>query len=127
MATDTLRPRFRQKNSPKTPRAGTLFAHFQTHIRGTAPPPQPPPRTRRRGRGRPVSDAGLRYQRVVVKTRLASARSHGFRSMQASTRQHLAYMARDGVELGGERGQLYTAHERGVAMDPFIARAGGDH
>jgi type IV secretory pathway VirD2 relaxase len=63
----------------------------------------------------------------VVKTRLASARSHGFRSMQASTRQHLAYIAREGVALGGERGQPYTAAGQARELDPFIARAGDDH
>jgi type IV secretory pathway VirD2 relaxase len=127
MPTDTLRPRFRQKNPPKPPRVGTLCAHVRAHIQGTAPPPQQPPRTRHSGRGVTVRDPGPRYQRVVVKPRLARARSHGFRSMQASTRQHLAYIAREGVELGGERGQVYTAYDRGIALDPFIARAGDDH
>jgi type IV secretory pathway VirD2 relaxase len=73
-----------------------------------------------------VGHPGARYQQVVVTVSVAKAGSRGFRSMRANTRHHVAYIAREGVALDGDRGHVYTAHGREAAVDTFLTRASGD-
>jgi type IV secretory pathway VirD2 relaxase len=50
----------------------------------------------------------------------------GHASWTAALRQHLDYVQREGVALGGEAGQLYSRDATGVAPSGFLGRSADD-
>ncbi|MGE3537376.1 MAG: hypothetical protein AB7N91_08055 [Candidatus Tectimicrobiota bacterium] len=63
---------------------------------------------------------------MVVKVTVMRPGMSGHRSWTAGLRQHLDYLQREGVELGGEAGQLYTRDVTGIATSGFLGRSVDD-
>jgi type IV secretory pathway VirD2 relaxase len=81
---------------------------------------------KRHWRGAYVPAPAPGAQRVVVKAQVITPRMSGHRSFKAALRQHLDYVQREGVALGGDAGQLYTREAFGVEPTPFLGRSAED-
>lgn len=116
---DRLRPRLRKGREAKdTPPGGTLLRRLQRHARR-----QHPGWHKRSWRGVYVAAPGASAQQVVVKAQLVRPGMSGHTSWKATLRHHLEYVQREGVELGGEAGQLYTRHDTGMETTGFLGRS----
>ncbi|MGE3541358.1 MAG: hypothetical protein AB7N91_28485 [Candidatus Tectimicrobiota bacterium] len=124
MATDTtrpLRPRLRKgREATEKPPSGPLLQRLQRGAGGRLDA------GRRGWRGVYVPQPGAWAQQVVVKVTVQRRGMSGHRSWQAGLRQHLDYLQREGVELGGDAGQLYTRAQTGMETSGFLARSTTD-
>ena len=99
----------------------TLLRRLQRHAR------QPHPGWHKRSwRGVYVAAPGALAQQVVVKAAIRRPGMSGHASWKASLRQHLDYLQREGVELGGEAGQMYTPTATGIETSGFLGRSSAD-
>jgi len=120
--TRPIRPRLRKGREAKDrPPGGSLLRRLQQHTRR-----QQSGWHKRSWRGTYVAAPGARAQQVVVKVTVMRRGMSGHRSWTAGLRQHLDYLQREGVELGGEAGQLYTRDATGIATTGFLGRSVDD-
>ena len=119
---DPLRPRLRKgREAREKPPGGTLLRRLQRRAVRHRPGWH-----QRSWRGRYVAAPGTAAQRVVVKVEIMRPGRSGHTSWTAGLRQHLDYLQREGVALGGEAGQMYTRNATGVETAGFLGRSADD-
>ncbi|MGE3537839.1 MAG: hypothetical protein AB7N91_10455 [Candidatus Tectimicrobiota bacterium] len=129
MATDTtrpIRPRLRKGREAKDrPPGGSLLRRLQQRA-GRRAAGRRLDAGRRGWRGVYVPQPGAWAQQVVVKVTVQRRGMSGHRSWTAGLRQHLDYLQREGVALGGEAGQLYTRAQTGMETSGWLGRSVDD-
>ncbi|MGE3538619.1 MAG: hypothetical protein AB7N91_14475 [Candidatus Tectimicrobiota bacterium] len=124
--TRPIRPRLRKgREAKERPPGGSLLRRLQQRA-GQRAAGRRLDAGRRGWRGVYVPPPGAWAQQVVVKVTVQRRGMSGHRSWTAGLRQHLDYLQREGVELGGEAGQLYTRAQTGMETTGFLARSSTD-
>jgi len=119
---DRVRPRLRKGREAKAkPPSGSLLGRLQRQLQRQASGWH-----KRSWRGVYVAAPGASAQQVVVKAAIMRPGLSGHASWKASLRQHLDYLQREGVELGGEAGQMYTPTATGIETSGFLGRSATD-
>ena len=115
--TDTLelRPRLRRATEARDVPGRVRLVPSQRHTPSS-----------RAIRGRVAVAVPRDAQRVVVKARIVKPHMYRQTSFTTATQRHLAYLERDGVELDGMAGTLYTRDVTEVDRAVFLARSAGD-
>ncbi len=120
--TDRLRPRLRKGREAKAkPPGGSLLGRLQRQLQRQASGWH-----KRSWRGVYVAAPGASAQQVVVKAAIKRPGMSGHGSWKAALRQHLDYLQREGVALGGEAGQMYTSTATGIETSGFLGRSSTD-